>query len=141
MDPNPTQRVVTFEELSGSDHTKLFLVDCHLVNPPDLKHSLADQIRLEGEMRIMFPPQGIRRNKFKLCMYKVGGFSQILVVWPFTWDAPAPNRLGWLPKLEFGNPNFPPYYTDINPALTGEIAPFTYTNHKGETCNPPPVEP
>jgi hypothetical protein len=62
----------------------------------------------------------------------VEGFSDIRVVWPMKWPAPGPNKLGWLPKLEFGNPENGPYYNEINPALAGKpVAPFAYMGHDG----------
>lgn len=120
---------VTFEELPAIHHAALFVVDYHLNNPPEFGHN--QEVRYLHETAIMFAPTGIDRKIFKHCYYRVGGFSDIRVVWLAKWIAPSANAYGWLPKLEFGDPNGGPYYNGINPALTAPIQPFRYVAHDG----------
>jgi hypothetical protein len=137
MDTNSNQpKQVTFESLSKEDHGKLFLVDCHLNNPPQLRNQEKVEF-INQEFAVNFPPTGIKVKRFKLCTYKVGGFSDIKVAWPIGWKAPGANALGWLPKLEFGDPANGPYYNGVNPALTAPIAPFSYIAHDGGEHTPP----
>lgn len=121
---------VTFEQLPGLHHAALFVVDYHLNNPPDFGHSLEVQY-INQETMIMFAPQGVDRKRFKHCYYRVGRFADIRVVWPMKWIAPSANAYGWLPKLEFGDPNSGPYYNGINPTLVNPIQPFRYVAHDG----------
>ena len=108
----------TFEELKAGDPARLFLVDAHLHDPPARQHSFTPTFT--GQETIIMTEQNAElRKRFKHCYYKVDSFSDVRVVWPMKWPAPAPNRLGWLPKLEFGNPENGPYYNQINPALAG----------------------
>lgn len=122
--------IVTFEQLTAEDAQKLFLVDAHLVDPPDKTHKDKDDIKLTGTLRIM----SLRSNRFKWCQYKVGPWDHVFLVWPFKWKAPAPNRLGWLPKCEFGKTG--PYFNDVNPDLDYPIEPFSYIDHEGEEYTP-----
>mgnify|MGYP006138560413 CR=1 FL=1 len=93
----------TFEELKAGDPARLFLVDAHLHDPPARQHSFTPTFT--GQETIIMTEQNAElRKRFKHCYYKVDSFSDVRVVWPMKWPAPAPNRLGWLPKLEFGNP-------------------------------------
>jgi hypothetical protein len=129
-------KVIDFEEIArnNASHSQLFYCDVHLNNPPQLQHALP-AVFSNQETRINFPPPGISNKRFKLCHYRVGNW-QVMLVWPVAWKAPAANSLGWLPKLEFGDPNSGPYYTDVNPALTNPVAPFTYTAHDGSQYTP-----
>lgn len=123
---------VTFEELSREQHRKLFVVDGHLDDPPELQNDL-DVVFLNQETAIMTEMNTPLRKRFKHCVYRVGGFSDIRVVWPVKWPAPAPNRYGWLPKLEFGSPENGPYYNQIDPGLAGvSMEPFPYRAHDGK---------
>ena len=126
---------VTFEQLPGIHHAALFLVDSHLNNPPNFAHTLLPEFRNQ-ETLILFAPNGIAAKRFKHCWYKVGGFTDIRVVWPTGWPAPRANTYGWLPKLEFGNPNEGPYYNGVNPALVNPVQPFTYVDFNGNQITP-----
>jgi hypothetical protein len=125
---------VTFEELNQEQHRKLFVVDYHLDNPPSLGNS-SSVIFTGDERKIMFPSPPIKMNRFKHCIYKVGGF-EVVLVWPLKWPAPKDNAYGWLPKLEFGDPANTPYYNAINPALVDPVQPFKYVTHTGEHITP-----
>ncbi len=128
--------IVTFEALSVVHHAALFIVDYHLDNPPNYGHNLIPVFR-DMETLINFPPNGIAAGRFKHCWYKVGGFTDIKVVWPRYWPAPSGNAYGWLPKLEFGNPANRPYYNEVNPALVNPVLPFKYITHDGRHFTPP----
>lgn len=100
--------LVSFEQLSAPEHRALFVVDYHLDNPPAVGHQLMPGYTDQSTL-IMFEMNTELRKRFKHCYYRVGGFADVRVVWPMKWPAPAPNAYGWLPKLEFGDPDNSPY--------------------------------
>lgn len=131
----PKLTEATFEQLPMSAHQSLFLVDYHLSVPLPYGHKFPEAKCYQSTI-IMNVPSGIKAKRFKYCWYKVGGFDQVWVVWPLKWKCPGSNAYGWLPKLEFGDPAFPPYYTSINPHQPEAVAPFRYVDCDGEWYEP-----
>ena len=124
-------QTVTLEEFGHGDHppNEFSVVDEHLPEKPVCGKWVTNHDRTiseKVESRLNFS-----NTNFVNLTYKVGSWN-VFVVWPKKYAAnpPGPNRLGWLPQMEFGEA---PGLTNIKKDFTpGTVTKFSYTAINGE---------
>lgn len=126
--------MIVYEDLSDAECKMLFRVDAHL--DPGLGNEY-----FNGAGTTPFSVSGIsplfgnaNGNQLVRINYRVGPWMPVSVIWPKGWPPPGLNRLGWLPKCEFGTGGKLSYYNEP-PSGVINIRTFAYTDVHGNLAH------
>lgn len=115
---------------AGYPPNSLSVVDAHLpMNVPDWIFARSD-LPVRDNPGSMFTND---RKNFIYFLYTVAGW-QVFVVWPLKYvkQPPKPNRLGWLPQMEFAAS---PGQTDPRAGAAQTMVRFQYTALNNDQVN------
>ena len=128
--PQPIQEIDfgEYTKTRSTDHppNELSVVDAHLPPRPHCGVWVRNDLEVKREVGGL---PNWTKPQYTTLRYTVGTWT-VLVVWPkaYARTPPAPNRLGWLPQMEFGSA---PGLTDPRAFPSGQRIQFRYKAMNG----------